>query len=187
MSRRLVLTVIVASLLAGCGTSPVSSVKRQHVDTAPTVKTVTGVPGIAPTVTMKAEVVKAAPAVAARSEQSTADMVELDSSLESVELLSPNGAGYKVQGWFGDMIDSIKDAYKRWKLSREVKAALKHKDDQAFNLHEGEIDTMKKDRPRRSPRSRTSPAATRRSSPPGTAPTRAPGMSRPPASSIPTA
>jgi hypothetical protein len=104
------------------------------------------VPGIAPTVSVKATVAAAAPAVAQRSQQSTADMVEMDSSLESVELLSPNGAGYKVQGWFGDMIDSIKDAYKRWKLSREVKAALKHKDDEAFNLHEGEIDTMKKDR-----------------------------------------
>ncbi|MDB5100645.1 MAG: hypothetical protein JWM80_5066 [Cyanobacteria bacterium RYN_339] len=149
MSRRLVLSLVAISLLAGCGTSPAtSSVKRQHLDgaTAPSVKTVVGVPGIAPTVSVKAEVAAAAPAVALRSQDSTADVVEMDSNLESVELLSPNGAGYKVQGWFGDMVDTIKDAYKRWKLSREVKAALKHKDDQAFNLHEGEIDTMKKDR-----------------------------------------
>jgi hypothetical protein len=149
MARRLVLSLLTVSLLAGCGSMPTSgTVKRQHVDgaTAATVKTVVGVPGLAPTVSVKATVAAAAPAVAVRSQDSTADMVEMDSSLESVELLSPNGAGYKVQGWFGDLVDTIKDAYKRWKLSSSVKAALKHKDDEAFNLHEGEIDTMKKDR-----------------------------------------
>ena len=149
MARRLVLSALVASLLIGCGTSPTSTTpRRQHLDGAPTpvVKTVVGVAGLAPTVSMRADVAAAAPAVAIRSQASTAEVVETDSSLESVELLSPNGAGYKVQGWFGDMIDSIKDAYKGWKLSRAVKAALKSKDDEAFNLHAGEIDGMKKNR-----------------------------------------
>jgi hypothetical protein len=109
------------------------------------VQPLVNVKGPAPTVAVRPGVAVAAP-VAAMSQAAAADVVTVDSELEALELLADNGATYQLQGVFGDLKDSIQRAWQRWKLSREVKLALKHKREKAFELHEGEIDTQRKNR-----------------------------------------
>jgi hypothetical protein len=62
------------------------------------------------------------------------------------ELLAEDASGYQLQGLWTDLKDAVKRVVQRWKLSREVKAALKKKREQSFELHEGEIDNMRKNR-----------------------------------------
>jgi hypothetical protein len=150
----LILVAVAAALLAGCsnGTPGAASLKRQNNANLPVAPVAPAGPSVSlispngPSVSLKPGVAAQAPAQAAISQQAAAQLAALDESIEAMELLSPNGAGFKVQGFFGDLVDSIKRVWTRWKLTATVKAALKHNDDKAFELHEGELDTMKKNR-----------------------------------------
>jgi hypothetical protein len=152
--RRLLLVSLTASLLVGCGVSPTTRplASMQHVATAPMdaatqpfVSLITGFAGPAPVVSVLASL-KATPGALALSQAAAAKMVASDSELESVDLLINDGGAYFVQGWFTDLKDAIVRTWTRWKLSREVKAALKNSHDKAFSLHEGEIDNIRKNR-----------------------------------------
>lgn len=155
--RTAIFVTLAAALLAGCASAPTArlstSVSQQGVPLAPAplapagaplVRTVPGLVGPAPTVVVKAGAAPAELAVAAQ--EVTADVITADSELEALELLADDGASYQLQGWFQDIKDSIKRAWQRFKLKREVKAALKHKREMAFELHEGEIDNIRKNR-----------------------------------------
>jgi len=154
MTRRpLILVVLAAAMLTGCATSPAARLgisaatlpAGAPVAPAPLVNTLPGFSGPAPTVSVKAGVV-AAEAVTATAQTATADVVAVDAQMEALDLIADDGTSYQLQGWFSDLKDSIKRAWQRFKLTREVKAALKHKRELAFELYEGEIDTIRKDR-----------------------------------------
>lgn len=151
--RRLILVTLITSLLAGCGSAPTTGVatkvQRGSVTKAvsaavkPGVRTIPGYKGPAPSVSVTAT---GSAAEVAASEEAAAAMLEADMSLESIELLIQDGGAYFVQGLFQDFKDWVSRTWQRFKLSREVKSALKHNRDKAFELHEGEIDTMRKNR-----------------------------------------
>lgn len=152
--RRLMLVTIIASLLAGCGTDVVTPAAKlagkgqttKSVAAAkPVVKTIPGYKGPAPSVSVTASVAASESAVAA-SQASVAEVLVEDTQLESIELLIQDGGAYFVQGFFTDLKDAIVRTWQRFKLSREVSSALKHNREQAFELYEGEIDTMRKNR-----------------------------------------
>lgn len=154
--RTAILVTLVAALLAGCSAAPsarlatAASIPGAPAPaplapaTAPLVRTVPGLKGPAPVVSVKAGAAAAEVAVAAQN--LTADVVAVDAELEALDLLADDGGAYQLQGWFQDLKDSIKRAWQRFKLKREVKAALKHKREVAFELHEGEIDNLRKNR-----------------------------------------
>jgi hypothetical protein len=159
--RSMILVTLAVAMLAGCTAAPTARLATSAglkgtplapaaplaPVTAPLVKTIPGFSGPAPTVSVKAG---AAPAVAAATvavaQEATADVVAIDTELEALDLLVDDGSGYQLQGWFQDLKDSIKRAWQRFQLKREVKAALKHRRELAFELHEGEIDTIRKNR-----------------------------------------
>ena len=149
--RRLLLATVIASLLAGCGATPtVAPIKAKGAVTKaatlaakPGVRTIPGYKGAAPSVSVTAT--GSATEVAA-SEEAAEAMMESDIELESIELLIQDGGAYFVQGWFTDLKDWAKRTWQRFKLSWEVKSALKHNREKAFELHEGQIDTLRKNR-----------------------------------------
>lgn len=145
--RRILIATVIAGLLAGCGASPTAPRMTRTTKPAPTA-TVSLVSnngsGLTPTVAVKASAGVSAAAVAT-SKQAAADLMAADMSLDAMELIQ-DGGGYFVQGFFGDLWDSVKRTWTNFKLSLSVKSALKHNNDKAFELHEGEIDTLKKNR-----------------------------------------
>lgn len=151
--RRLILATLIASILAGCGTAPSTGViakaraggatKAVAAAAKPGVRTIPGYKGPQPSVSVTAT---GSAAEVAASEEAAAAMLEADMSLESIELLIQDGGAYFVQGWFQDLKDWAARTWQRFKLSREVKSALKRKNEKAFELHEGEIDTLRKNR-----------------------------------------
>lgn len=151
--RRLILVTVIASLLAGCGATPTmgpvakasrgAGSKTAASAVKPGVRTIPGYAGPAPSVSVTAS--GTATEVAA-SEEAAEAMLASDLELESIELLIQDGGAYFVQGWFTDLKDWVKRTWQRFKLSREVKAALKHNREEAFELHEGAIDTLRKNR-----------------------------------------
>lgn len=154
--RTAIFVTLVAALLAGCTAAPTArlatSVSQSGVPvaplapaTAPLVRSIPGLKGPAPVVSVKAGAAPVA-AMAVVSQELTAEVLTADAELEALELLADDGATYQLQGWFQDLKDSIKRAWQRFKLKREVKAALKHKRELAFELHEGEIDNIRKNR-----------------------------------------
>ena len=165
-ARHLVLIAVATSLLAGCVSAPTARLATSRVSgadvplapaaavqapaaalPAPVVKTIPGFAGPQPTVAVKAGAAPAAPALAVAAQTAAADVVAADSELEALDLLADStGATYGLQGWWQDLKDSIKRSWQRFTLKREIKAALKHKNEKAFELHEGEIDNIKKNR-----------------------------------------
>ena len=150
--RRLILVTIISTLLAGCGASPtadlVTRTSRGAAKTVvaaakPVVRTIPGYTGPSPSVSV---VAKGTAADVAASEAAAASLLESDLELESIELLIQDGGAYFVQGWFTDLKDYVKRTWQRFKLSWEVKSALKHNREKAFELHEGQIDTIRKNR-----------------------------------------
>jgi len=101
---------------------------------------------LAPTVTVKPGAAPLATAQVAYVQAAANDLIAIDQDLEAIELLAEDASGYQLQGLWTDLKDAVKRVVQRWKLSREVKAALKKKREQSFELHEGEIDTMRKNR-----------------------------------------
>lgn len=136
--RRVLLATLITSILAGCSAAPTSSLGavRQKAASQPVVKVIPGYKGPSVTVTASGN---ASDSVVASSQEAAAELIAADSKLDSIELLIQDGGAYLVQGWFSDLKDSIKRAWTRWKLSREVKAALKKSRDKAVELHEDEI------------------------------------------------
>lgn len=153
--RRLLLVTLVASLLAGCGAAPTgagiakSTAKRTTVSApaAPLVRTIPGLKGAQPTVSMLAAALPGTSAkVVAVSQEATAQLLATDSGLDAIETLIQDGGGYLLQGWYTDLKDAIKRTWTRIKLSFKVKQALKSNLKKSFDLHEGEIDTIKDNR-----------------------------------------
>ncbi len=152
--RTAILVTLAAALLAGCTSAPSARLATSvsvpvapaplAPAAAPLIRTVPGFKGPAPTVVVTAGAAPAALAVAAQ--EVTADVITADAELEALELLADDGPTYQLQGWFQDLKDKLKRAWQRFKLKREVKAALKHKRELAFELHEGEIDSIRKNR-----------------------------------------
>jgi hypothetical protein len=148
MRRSAILVTLAAALLTGCAATPTARLATSAVTLKaplPAVQPVVNVKGPAPTVAVRPGVAMSVP-VAAVAQAAAADVVALDAELEALELLADDGASYQLQGFFGDLKDSIKRVWQRWQLSREVRLALKHKREKAFELHEGEIDTQRKHR-----------------------------------------
>jgi hypothetical protein len=141
--RRLLAATLIASLLAGCGAAPTATklAKAAAAAPLPTVRQIVANNSSRATVT----IVSAAQAPAATT-TAAADLANADSHLDSIEWLIQDGGAYFVQSWFGDLVDKVKDIYHRWKLGREVKAALKKEHEAEFGLHEDEIDAIKKGR-----------------------------------------
>lgn len=158
--RQVLIATMIASLLAGCGTTPTapkatlsrlnnsapaSSGTAPSVSLQPVLTSIPGYAGPAPSVTV-GSAVHAAQAKLMTSQDAAAKLVAADSNIDSVELLIQNGGAYLVQGWFSDLVTKVKETYRRWKLSRQVKAELKASLDKAAGLHAGEIDALKKNR-----------------------------------------
>lgn len=154
MRRSAILVTLAAALMSGCAATPTARLAvapsipnaparmAAVAVTAPSVKVVAS----APTVTLKPG---AAPLVAAQVayvQAAAKNLIAVDQDLEALELLAEDASGYQLQGLWTDFKDTIKRVVQRWKLSREVKAALKKKREQSFELHEGEIDNMRKNR-----------------------------------------
>jgi hypothetical protein len=144
--RRLLAATLIASLLTGCGAAPTATklAKAAAAAPLPSVRQIVSNNSSRATVTIVSAA--QAPAVSATA---AADLASADSHLDSIEWLIQDGGAYltqkyTIQSWFGDLVDKIKDVYHRWKLSREVKAALKKAHDAEFSLHEDEIDAIKK-------------------------------------------
>ncbi|MEB3329689.1 MAG: hypothetical protein VKQ33_10700 [Candidatus Sericytochromatia bacterium] len=151
MRRSATLVILAAVLVSGCAATPTARLATSAVagkPPAPAAAPAMTVQGPVPTVVVRpgAAVVPVAAPVAAVSRAAAAEVVALDAELEALELLADEGAAYQLQGFFGDLKDSIKRVWQRWQLSREVKLALRHKREKAFELHEGEIDNQRKHR-----------------------------------------
>lgn len=137
--RRLLQITLIASLLTGCAAAPNATLGtvRQSKAATPSVRVVTGGPSV--TVTANAE-----PEAAAVSQASAEELLAADANMDSIELLIQDGGAYfQVQGWFTDLKESIKRAWTRWKLSREVKAALKKNKDAASKLYGQQISDLR--------------------------------------------
>ncbi|MDB5100473.1 MAG: hypothetical protein JWM80_4894 [Cyanobacteria bacterium RYN_339] len=144
--RRLLLATMIASLLAGCGATPdIAKVAKGAANPLPTVRQIVANNSSRATVTIVSSV-QATAAAMASSSTAAADLASADSHIDSIEWLIQDGGAYLIQSWFGDIVDKVKDIYKRWKLSREVKAALKKQHEEEFGLHEDEIAAIKKGR-----------------------------------------
>lgn len=140
--RRLLTITLIASVLTGCAAAPnatLGSVSRSAKAASPSVRVIAGAPTV--TVTARSD----AKSVAA-SQASAEELLAADANLDSIELLIQDGGAYFVQGWFTDLKETIKRAWTRWKLSREVKAALKKNKDAASQLYSKEIDSLRENR-----------------------------------------
>lgn len=150
MRRSAILVTLTAALLAGCGATPTARLATSTGGKAPLAALTPKAPAAAlapaPTVMVRPGAAPVAAPVVAYAQTVAADVVVADTELEALELLADEGTGYQLQGIFGDFKDSIKRVWQRWQLSREVKLALKHKREKAFELHEGEIDTQRQNR-----------------------------------------
>lgn len=146
MTRQVTMLVLAAAMLAGCGSTPVGRMGATNLAPAKAAPTVSVVPGfasaIAPTVTVQPGL---APAnVIAASQASVADIATQDLELDALDAMTAQGNSYQLQGWWSDLKDSVKKAWQRFQLKREIKQALKHRDKLAFDLLEGTIDTLSK-------------------------------------------
>jgi hypothetical protein len=147
MIRRLLVSSLAATLLVGCGRGlPTASLttERQHLGDMPP-PMVTTIPGETATVTLQ-PTLNVTAVLATRGQDSAAAIVTTDREIEAVDLIAEAGGAYAVKGWFGDLKDTFKRFLTRWHLKSDIRAALKHHNDEAFNLHEGEIDNQKKNR-----------------------------------------
>lgn len=150
MARRVLFSLVTVSLLAGCGSgAPLAGLSTSALQQtapagpAPMVALIPGFAGPAPSVTVTA----AAPMpVAQTSQTNAAAVLTSDQEAESTDLIAESAPNYQVQGLFQDIKDAIHRTLARWKLSSQIKAVLKHKNDEAFNLNEGEIDNQKSHR-----------------------------------------
>ncbi|MEB3196466.1 MAG: hypothetical protein VKP62_04610 [Candidatus Sericytochromatia bacterium] len=149
MRRSAILVTLAAAILAGCTAAPTTRLATKASLTTPAQVAAPLQPAAAkpaaPTVTVVAGANVAAP-LAAEAETAAQYLMAEDDDLEALELLVDDPAGYQLQGLFGDLKDSVRRAWQRWQLSREVKLALKHKRETAFELHEGEIDNIRENR-----------------------------------------
>lgn len=146
MTRQVTMLVLAAAMLAGCGSTPVGRMGATALNTAKAAPTVSVVPGFAaavsPTVTVQPGL--AAATVVAASQASVSAIASQDLELDALDLMTAPADGYKLQGWWSDLKDSVKKAWQRFQLKREIKQALKHRDKLAFDLLEGTIDTLSK-------------------------------------------
>jgi hypothetical protein len=150
MVRRLIISSLAATLLVGCGRGLPSAnltTERQHLGDMPPpmVTTIPGVIGETATVSLQ-PTLNVTAVLASRGQDSASAVVASDSEIEAVDLIAEAGGSYAVKGWFTDLKDTFKRFITRWRLKSEIRAALKHHNDEAFNLHEGEIDNQKKNR-----------------------------------------
>lgn len=148
MTRRSIVLVLATAVLSGCGngahlaglTTAAQPARQNAANVVPAATT--SIPGYAgPAATVAVQPTVTVTTAAATSSQSAASAVLLaDQQAEATDLIAENASGYQLKGWFQDLKDAVNRVITRWKLSATVRAALKKKNDEAFELHEGEID-----------------------------------------------